>query len=481
MRLRPSSHRVSSEADFELDTLRLRFTNRAVEDGYRADMLDQSRRIVCLYLVAAAVLYLSFGVLDYYVAGAARNEVWFIRYAIVAPVLLGAALFISVPALDRHAQSVLILAMAIPGLGVVAMTAIMPPPFNSNYYAGLIMVVIYGSSFVRLRFIHCIAISLSLFGLYQAVSLGINPIPRAEYLSNNFFLVMATAVGLFSSYIQEMYIRRTFRAQRIIEMKNLAANTLAIEAKKANRAKSEFLANMSHELRTPLNAIIGFSDVLRSELFGPIENARYAEYVRDINDSGNHLLEIINDILDLAKAESGKLSLHDDEADLAACITDAVRMCRGRAAASNVVVRTDYPKDPVICVMDERLMRQIVVNLVTNAIKFSHSGGEVIVSIGVTSEGCPRVAVKDNGIGIAPEDIERVQKPFEQVETSFSKRYGGTGLGLPLTRKLVELHGAEMIIASELDRGTTVSVVLPARRLVAPARPQPQRALAGVG
>jgi len=154
-------------------------------------------------------------------------------------------------------------------------------------------------------------------------------------------------------------------------------------------------------------------------------------------------------------------------------------MCRGRAAASSVAVRTDFPKDPVICLMDERLIRQIVVNLVTNAIKFSHSGGEVTVSIAVTLEGCPTVAVKDDGIGIAPEDIERVQKPFEQVETSFSRRYGGTGLGLPLTRKLVELHDAEMIIASELDRGTTVRVVLPARRLVMHVPPQPQRALAG--
>ena len=185
---------------------------------------------------------------------------------------------------------VLSIAMATPGIGVIVMTAIMPPPFNSQYYAGLIMVVIYGSSFVRLRFIHSLIISLLLVVLYQIVSTRINPIPFEDYLNNNFFLVMATAVGLFSAYIQEIYVRRTYKAQKVIEDKNEVAQALAVEADKANRAKSEFLANMSHELRTPLNAIIGFSDVLKQELFGPIANERYADYVRDINDSGNHLL-----------------------------------------------------------------------------------------------------------------------------------------------------------------------------------------------
>ena len=142
---------------------------------------------------------------------------------------------------------------------------------------------------------------------------------------------MATVVGLFSGYIQEMYIRRSYQAQKVIEAKNAAANVLLLEADKANKAKSEFLANMSHELRTPLNAIIGFSDILKKQLFGALGNARYAEYVKDINDSGNHLLAIINDILDLAKAEAGKLTLQEDDIDLVRCLDDAVRMCRGRA------------------------------------------------------------------------------------------------------------------------------------------------------
>ena len=456
----------SAETDFALDLARLRFIDPGIEDAYRTDTLNQSRRIVCLYLVGAAALYLAFGFLDWVVGGSVTGELWFIRYAIVCPIFLGTALLISIPAFDRYAQVVLSAAMTAPGLRVIAMTSIMPPPFNSRYYAGLIMVVIYGSSFVRLRFLHSTVISISLVALYEAVALLINPIPQEEFLNNNFFLVMATAVGLFSSYIQELYIRRTFKAQRIIEAKSAAANAFALEAEKANRAKSEFLANMSHELRTPLNAIIGFSDVLRSELFGPVGSERYAEYIRDINDSGKHLLDIINDILDLAKAEAGKLSLREQDTDLLRCAEDAMRMCRARAFASNVHLRLSFVHQSVCCLVDERLIRQILLNLLTNAIKFSHAGGQVTVSVRVDPARRVFMAVKDTGIGIAPDDIARVQKPFEQVETSLSRRYGGTGLGLPLTRKLAELHDGEMIIDSEIGRGTTVTIALPAARFL---------------
>jgi len=476
--LEPAPSETSTvAAGFDLDSVRLRFVDPSVEQDYRAESLNQSRRIICIYLVAGAALYLTFGFLDKAVAGPAAGHLWFIRYALVCPSLLAAAALISVPALERYAQAVLCIAMTAPGLGVVAMTAIMPPPYNSRYYAGLIMVVIYGSSFVRLRFVFSTAISIFLVGLYQVSAIYLNPIPREEFINNNFFLVMATAVGLFSSYIQEMYIRRTFRAQKIIEAKNSAANTLAHEADKANRAKSEFLANMSHELRTPLNAIIGFSDVLRAELFGSIGNDRYAEYVRDINDSGKHLLEIINEILDLAKAESGKISLAEDEIDLLGCIQDAVRICRGRAMSSDIQLQMIASSEPVFCLVDERLVRQILLNLLTNAIKFSHPGGKVTVSVRADRAKGIVLVVKDNGIGIAPDDILRVQNPFEQVDTSLARKYGGTGLGLPLTRKLIELHGGTMLLESELGRGTSVTVVLPADRL----RFRPQLALAANG
>ncbi|MEI9994406.1 MAG: ATP-binding protein [Rhizomicrobium sp.] len=458
----------SADSGYDLDRLRLRFGDPAIEERFRVESINESRPLIRTYLVAAAMLYLTFGVLDAVVGGSLVGILWFIRYAVVCPILLGSAALTYVPSFETFSQRVISTAMITPGLGVVVMTAIMPAPFNSLYYAGLIMVVIYGSSLVRLRFINSVIISLTLVGLYQVVSLVINPIPFKDYLNNNFFLVMATAVGLFSGYIQETYVRRSYRAQKVIEAKNAAANVLLLEADKANRAKSEFLANMSHELRTPLNAIIGFSDILKKQLFGPIGNERYVEYVGDINDSGNHLLAIINDILDLAKAEAGKLTLQEDEIDLVRCLEDAMRMCRGRAAAGGVELSFTGGGEQLYASVDERVVRQIVLNLLTNAIKFTREGGRVTLGVAAEPGSGIYIRVTDTGIGIAPDDIARVIRPFEQVENVLSRTHGGTGLGLPLTAKLTELHGGELTITSQVSQGTTVTVRLPPERLRAP-------------
>src|SRR6185295_2983959 len=188
---------------FGIDRLRLRFRDPIVEHRYLTESLNESRSIIRTYLVAAAVLYLLFGILDWVVGGGMVAKLWFIRYALVCPILLGAAAMTYAPGFDRFAQGALSVAMIAPGIGVIIMTAIMPSPFNSFYYAGLIMVVIYGSSLVRLRFMNSVVISLVLVGMYEVISTQINPIPVKDYLNNNFFLVMATVVGLFSGYIQE--------------------------------------------------------------------------------------------------------------------------------------------------------------------------------------------------------------------------------------------------------------------------------------
>jgi signal transduction histidine kinase len=455
----------SPEQAFGIDRVRLRFRDPQTERQYLSESLNEARTLIRTYLVAAALLYLMFGILDWVVGGSLVATLWFVRYAIVCPIFLAAAAMTYVPAFDTFAQTVLSIAMIAPGIGVVIMTAIMPPPFNSLYYAGLIMVVIYGSSLVRLRFVNSVFISLLLVAFYQIVSTVINPIPFKDYLNNNFFLVMATAVGLFSAYIQEMYIRRSYKSQKVIEAKNEAANILLLEADKANKAKSEFLANMSHELRTPLNAIIGFSDILKRQLFGNLGDPRYSEYVTDINDSGNHLLAIINDILDLAKAEAGKLNLQEEDIDLVRCLDDAMRMCRGRAVTAGVNLSFANASESIYAHVDERLIRQVVLNLLTNAIKFTNEGGKVTLSVVAEPGHDIVIQVQDTGIGIAPQDIARVIRPFEQVETVLSRSHGGTGLGLPLTSKLTELHGGTFDIQSEVGKGTTVIVRLPAERL----------------
>jgi two-component system, cell cycle sensor histidine kinase PleC len=456
----------SEELPFELDRVRLRFRDPAVESVFLSDTLRSSINFIRAYLVAGTCLYISFGFLDYVVGGESVNSMWLIRYAIVVPILLSVLSLTFFPLFYRVAQQALSVVMLSSGVGILAMTAIMGPPFNSQYYAGLIMVVIYCGSLIRLKFHFSVLISLFLLVSYGIVALLINPIPMPTLISNTFFLTMATGVGLFSAYIQELYIRRAYVGQRIVEEKNRLVSQALAEAVRANKSKSEFLATMSHELRTPLNAIIGFSDIIKRELFGSLENERYADYAKDIHESGSHLLSIINDILDLAKAESGKLQLSEHEFDLTETLEACVRMCSGRADAGKIEMIFFGGQSEIRATADERLLLQIVANLVTNAIKFTPEGGTVRLFVSANQQKGIVITVADTGIGIAPENIDRVLRPFEQVETSYARKHGGSGLGLPYAKRLTELHGGTLTIESELGKGTSVSVTLPAYRLV---------------
>ncbi|HEY4135938.1 MAG TPA: PAS domain-containing sensor histidine kinase [Alphaproteobacteria bacterium] len=241
-------------------------------------------------------------------------------------------------------------------------------------------------------------------------------------------------------------------------------------AEEANRFKGEFLANMSHELRTPLNAIIGFSEIMRAETFGKLGNDRYLEYSKDILDSSRHLLGIINDILDISKADAGKLQLYEEEVDLRQEITDAMRLFTEHANDVGLKLKTDLPDEPPPLWADQRKIKQILLNLLSNAIKFTPPGGEVRVKVAVDDEGEGATGdllllVSDSGIGIDSKDIEKVFSAFGQVESSLSRRYEGTGLGLPLSVALVELHGGKLELESAVGVGTKITVRLPKRRM----------------
>jgi PAS domain S-box-containing protein len=237
------------------------------------------------------------------------------------------------------------------------------------------------------------------------------------------------------------------------------------QAETASRAKSEFLANMSHELRTPLNAILGFAEIIRDRLLGPITD-RYAEYAQDIHSSGSHLLGIINDILDLSKVEAGRVELVEEIVDLQSIIRSVVLLLRERVANAELTLKTELPDALLLLRADERKLKQVLMNLLSNAVKFTPPSGEILVHARVESERGVVIEVADNGIGIAPEDIERALSPFGQVDSRLSRRYEGTGLGLPLARALAELHGGTLTLESALGRGTIVRITLPADRLV---------------
>jgi len=234
-----------------------------------------------------------------------------------------------------------------------------------------------------------------------------------------------------------------------------------IRAEEANQSKSEFLANMSHELRTPLNAINGFSDIMKKELFGPLGDPRYTEYVNDILFSGQHLLSLINDILDMSKIEAGKMSLNTEALQMNDMISQVIRIVRGRADDNRLKLVFEEDVLPEI-EADPRAVKQILLNLATNAIKFTPEGGVVTVSVEPKSAGLI-IRVSDTGIGISQENIERLAQPFEQIDSQHSRQHEGTGLGLALSKSLVELHGGNFTIESVVGQGTTVIFTLPNR------------------
>ena len=238
------------------------------------------------------------------------------------------------------------------------------------------------------------------------------------------------------------------------------------EAELANRSKSEFLANMSHELRTPLNAIIGFSEVITKQMFGSVGSDRYVDYAKDIFESGVHLLDIINDILDVSKAEAGKLELHESVVDLSKTVTAALRLLKERAENGNVSLLAKVSADLPPIFADERIIKQILINLLSNAVKFTPAGGTVTVEALVEPGGDVALLVSDTGIGISEDDLPSVMSPFSQVESSMSRKHAGTGLGLPLVKCLAELHGGLFELQSTEGEGTTAIVRLPGTRIL---------------
>jgi signal transduction histidine kinase len=288
------------------------------------------------------------------------------------------------------------------------------------------------------------------------------PMLREDHIIGG-LVVNRTAPGEFSAEVVELL--KTFATQSAMALQN-ARLFQEVEEKSrqlevANRHKSEFLANMSHELRTPLNAIIGFSEVLVERMFGEL-NEKQDEYLRDIFSSGRHLLSLINDILDLSKIEAGKMELELGTFDLPAAMENALTLVKGRAANHAITLHLEVDRRLGECVGDERKLKQVLVNLVSNAVKFTPEGGRVEVRAAPANGGV-EFAVSDTGIGIAPEDQEAIFEEFRQVGTDYAKKREGTGLGLTLTKRIVELHGGRIWVKSQLGQGSTFAFMLPLR------------------
>jgi two-component system, cell cycle sensor histidine kinase PleC len=248
------------------------------------------------------------------------------------------------------------------------------------------------------------------------------------------------------------------QSQRLAELADKYASEKT-RAEAANRSKSEFLANMSHELRTPLNAVIGFSEIMSQEMFGPLGAAKYSEYASDIGKSGQFLLDVINDILDMSKIEAGRVELEPAHVDLGGVMEDVFRLVAPRAAEGKIALSLELEKDLTVYA-DRRAIKQVLINLISNAIKFTPEGGSVTVKIRAVAE-TVSVQIIDTGIGIPQRDIQKLGRPFEQVENQFTKSKSGSGLGLAISKSLVDLHGGSLKITSKVGQGTTVHVDLP--------------------
>jgi two-component system, cell cycle sensor histidine kinase PleC len=291
-------------------------------------------------------------------------------------------------------------------------------------------------------------------GGYVSVGTDITRIKEHEQkLVDNDLRLRATVIDLKRSQtaLERQAIELADLAEKYSEEKN--------RAEEANQTKSKFLANMSHELRTPLNAIIGFSEIMESGMFGTLGSEKYQEYCHDILTSGHYLLEVINDILDMSKIEAGRMKLDMEPLDLSKTLAESLRVVSGRANDKNLLLDADIER-VIPVVADRRATKQIIVNLLSNAVKFTPDGGKVVVRSRLLKDSIV-LMIADTGIGIAPNSLRRLGRPFEQVESQLTKTYHGSGLGLAIARSLTNLHGGSMRLRSKLGTGTVVCVSLP--------------------
>jgi two-component system cell cycle sensor histidine kinase PleC len=313
-------------------------------------------------------------------------------------------------------------------------------------------------------------------------------VARLVLLQDFFYIALATmAVGV---HIYFIFLARglnstaramlEFRAQKNALIAQLEEATSISEearlrAEAANVAKSRFLATMSHELRTPLNAILGFSEVMKSELMGPLENPTYREYTASIHRSGSHLLNLINEILDLSRIEAGRYELSEEPVLLAGVVDECYRLMKLRAEDKGLEVVEAFDESLPLVLADERAVRQICLNLLSNALKFTPRGGRVTLKVARAWDGGQLISVRDTGPGIPKDEIPKVMQAFGQGSLAHETAEGGTGLGLPIVRSLVELHGGSFELRSELRKGTEAIAFFPRKRVL-PRRPQHARA-----
>ncbi|MBA2124879.1 two-component sensor histidine kinase [Hyphomicrobium methylovorum] len=368
-------------------------------------------------------------------------------------------------------------AFALIGITMTPLAQSNPATFSSHVFIFATLMVVLA---IRMTF------ASTLPGLFLAgtVPMTLAVTGRLFTLNEPFYFALASmAVGIHVFFV---YLARglhstalsmvEYRAEKdnlisVLEEASAISDEARRRAEAANKAKSRFLATMSHELRTPLNAIMGFSEVMEKELLGPIGSETYREYVRNIYDSGDHLLSIINEILDLSRIEAGRYDINEESIRLTDIAEDCQRLVKIKAGAKSLQIIEDFAPDLSPVWADPRAMRQICLNLLSNALKFTPKNGRITISVGHTDDGGQYLSVADTGPGIPKNEIPRVLQAFGQGSLAHETAEGGTGLGLPIVQNLIQLHGGTFDLQSELRKGTEVTVTLPRQRILNPISP----------
>jgi signal transduction histidine kinase len=399
-----------------------------------------------------ALVGVAIGTMHYIGMAALRGPVevsWDSTYVvaslIIGPILSAAAFEVALRAstLSRRVQAAGLLTLGIVLLHFTGMTGLTLTPNGDATAVGGALEP--GSISVAVAAVAILITGLGLTGALVDRHLGERQEAEAERLRAHIVELEAT--------------KQHLEATSADLMKALAA------AAQGSQAKSQFLAAMSHELRTPLNAVIGYSELMGLEPYGPLGDARYLEYMRDIHASGSHLLSLINDVLDLARLDASRATLDEEGIDLGVLIDEALRSVAPQAGEGELKLSRSLPDGALQVLADRRRLKQVLLNLLSNAVKFTPSGGRVSVSV-TEGAGGLAIAVADTGIGIEAADIPTALERFGQIDSRLSRKYEGTGLGLPLAKQLVELHGGKLTIESELGVGTTVTVHLPQERIL---------------
>ncbi len=471
---------MENHAKHPIKRLTAEFADPTVERAYRVETFPAARRHNRIVAVIVAILVVGHAWSDYTATGGSALFYAFlaIRLATASLILLIFPFTTSARHYSTSDWTVFLAQISLAAAAIYIPAAQTPAIIHERLSVismTAILLVLGMYLFVQTRVVFHVIAGVGTSIAYISVGLAVNRLAPEPAVMEAIMHVVCNVLG-FVAVTQMNRVRRmrfdTLRAYRDANGQ-LLAQRMALkqardEAVYANRAKSEFLAHMSHELRSPLNAIIGFSEVMTEQMFGPLEPARYREYAGDIHSSGSHLLALINDLLDLSKAEAGRMELSEETVRVQDVADSVLRLVMERARDADLTVAAAIPDDlPALCA-DPRLVKQMALNLVTNAIKFTEPGGAIRLTADRGRDGGLRLHVADTGVGIDAVDIPRILEPYGQVQNANAVRSAeGTGLGLALVKKMIEMHGGRLEIESTPGEGSTFTLAFPPERTVA--------------